>query len=112
LTLLRWPNDLINFPKEVQEQLGSFLFSKDGLHMSSYRYNMGGGGGNDTQEVTTDINRIQSFLLRDGTYDGTYDWSRDHAGVKFLKMAQRYAVPYITFFINAAPSHIATNGAA
>ena len=27
-------------------------------------------------------------------------------------MAQKYAVPYITFFINAAPSHIATNGAA
>lgn len=76
--------------------------------MSSYRYNMGGDGGNDTQQVTTNDSRVESFLLR----NGTYDWSRDHAGVTFLRFAQKYAVPYITFFINAAPSHIATNGAA
>ena len=68
---------------------------------------MGGDGGNDTQEVITNGSRVESFLLR----NGTYDWSRDHAGVTFLQMAQKYAVPYITFFINAAPSHIATNGA-
>lgn len=78
------------------------------LSVCRCRYNMGGDGGNDTQEVTTNTNRVESFLLR----DGTYDWNRDHAGVTFLQMAQKYAVPYITFFINAAPSHIATNGAA
>ena len=69
---------------------------------------MGGDGGNDTQEVTTNGSRVESFLLR----NGTHDWNRDHAGVTFLQMAQQYAVPYITYFINAAPSHIATNGAA
>ena len=69
---------------------------------------MGGDGGNDTQEVVTNGSRVESFLLR----NGTYDWDRDHAGVTFLKMAQKYAVPYITFFINAAPSHVAGNGAA
>lgn len=69
---------------------------------------MGGDGGNDTQQVTTNGSRVESFLLR----NGTYDFSRDHAGVSFLKMAQEYAVPYITFFINAAASHIADNGAA
>lgn len=68
---------------------------------------MGGDGGNDTQQVVTNGSRVESFLLR----DGTYDWSRDHAGITFLQMAQQYAVPYITFFINAAPSHIAGNGA-
>lgn len=68
---------------------------------------MGGDGGNDTQQVVTNSSRVESFLLR----NGTYDWSRDHAGITFLKMAQQYAVPYITFFINAAPSHIAGNGA-
>ena len=65
-------------------------------------------GGNDTQQVTTNDSRVESFLLR----NGTYDWSRDHAGVTFLKAAQQYVIPYITFFINAAPSHIAGNGAA
>lgn len=69
---------------------------------------MGGDGGDDEQQVTTNGSRVESFLLR----NGTYDWSRDHAGVSFLQMAKQYAVPYITFFINAAPSHIAGNGAA
>ncbi|KAK5130174.1 hypothetical protein LTR08_002428 [Meristemomyces frigidus] len=105
---LRWPNDLIHFPNSTQHQLGAFLFSEEGLHLSSYRYNLGGDGGNDSQQVVTVGSRVESFLLR----NGTYDWSRDHAGISFLKMAQQYAVPYITYFINAAPSHIATNGAA
>ena len=69
---------------------------------------MGGDGGNDTKQFTTIGSRVESFLLR----NGTYDWGRDHAGITFLKMAQQYAVPYIAYFINAAPSHIATNGAA
>ena len=69
---------------------------------------MGGDGGNDTQEVVTTGSRVESFLLR----NSTYDWDRDQAGVKFLELAQQYAVPYIAFFINAAPSAIASNGAA
>ena len=68
---------------------------------------MGGDGGNDTRQVTSG-SRVESFLLR----NGTYDWSRDSAGVTFLKHAQAHGVPFITFFVNAAPSHIADNGAA
>ena len=63
---------------------------------------MGGDGGNDTQEVTANGSRVESFLLR----NGTYDWARDHAGVTFMRLAKQYSVPFITFFINAAPSHI------
>jgi len=103
-----WPNDLINFPADVQQELGRFLFSEDGLYLSSYRYNMGGDGGNDTQVVGNPGRRVQSFLLR----NGTYDFSRDRAGVTFMQMASEYNVPEIAFFINAAPSNIATNGAA
>jgi len=102
-----WPNDLINFPTDVQQALGSFLFSEDGLYLSSYRYNVGGDGGNDTKVVPV-ARRAESFLLR----NGTYDFSRDNAGVTFLRMASQYKVPEIAFFINAASSHIATNGAA
>lgn len=50
---------------------------------------------------------VGSFHLSNGTYDGP----RDQAGVSFLRMAQKYIAPYITFFVVAAPSHIATNGA-
>lgn len=92
----------------MQRNLSSFLFSEDGLYLSSYRYNVGADGGNDANQVTTNGSRIESFLLR----NGTYDWSRDRAGVTFLKAAQEYGVPYITFFVTAAPSHIASNEAA
>ena len=70
---------------------------------------MGGDGGKDKKEVTSYLTRVQSFL----TSDGTYDFSRDAAGVSFLKAAAyNYSVPYITFFVNAAPSYIADNGQA
>ncbi|KAF2725384.1 glycoside hydrolase family 30 protein [Polychaeton citri CBS 116435] len=103
-----WPNDLIHFPQSVQDDLARFLFSEDGIYLSSYRYNMGGDGGDDTETVSPWGSRVESFLLR----DGTYDWSRDHAGVTFLEKAQQYNVSDTAFFINAAPSHIASNGAA
>jgi O-glycosyl hydrolase len=103
-----WPNDLIHFPEHQQKHLTRLLFSKHGLHLSSYRYNMGGDGGSDRKQVMTPGSRVESFLKT----DGTYDFSRDHAGVTFLKKAQYHMVPYITFFINAAPSHIADNGQA
>ena len=108
IVAVRWPNELVNFPESKQAELANFLFSEDGLWLSSYRYNMGGDGGNDTEEVNTVGRVVESFLLR----NGTYDWNRDKAGVKFLELAQQYSVPYITFFINAAPSAIASNGAA
>ena len=81
------------------------LFSESGLYLSSYRYNVGGDGGNDAKQVTTVGSRVESWLKS----DGTYDFSRDHAGVTFLKYAQDHNVPYITFFLNAAPSYIADN---
>ena len=40
----RWPNDLIHFPQAAQDNISSLLFSEDGLHLSSYRYNLGGDG--------------------------------------------------------------------
>ncbi|TKA73536.1 hypothetical protein B0A49_04465 [Cryomyces minteri] len=100
-----WPNDVIHFPADAQTRLGDLLFSKNGLHLSSYRYNMGADGGDDPKQVTNPQRVVESFMRT----DGTYDFSRDHAGVTFLQMAQSYAVPRIAFFINAAPSHIADN---
>ncbi len=88
--------------------LSDLLFSEQGLYLSSYRYNMGGDGGKDKKEVTTPGSRVESFMKT----DGTYDFSRDYTGITFLKVAQSYSVPYITFFVNAAPSHIAGNGQA
>jgi len=39
-----WPHDLYNFPEPVRQNLSNLLWSEDGLGLSSYRYNLGGGG--------------------------------------------------------------------
>jgi hypothetical protein len=39
-----WSNDLYHFPESVRRNLSDLLFSEQGLGLSSYRYNLGGGG--------------------------------------------------------------------
>ena len=39
-----WPSDLEHFPPAVQERVADLLFSRTGIGLSSYRYNIGGGG--------------------------------------------------------------------
>lgn len=39
-----WPNDLFRFPENVRQQAARLLFSSDELGLTSYRYNVGGGG--------------------------------------------------------------------
>src|SRR5881409_826178 len=39
-----WVNDLKNFDPKVQARVAKLLFSSQGLDLSSYRYNIGGGG--------------------------------------------------------------------
>ena len=39
-----WVNDLQHFKPAVQARVAKLLFSKQGLDLSSYRYNIGGGG--------------------------------------------------------------------
>lgn len=39
-----WPNDVFNFPESVREQVAELLFGPSGAGLTSYRYNVGGGG--------------------------------------------------------------------
>lgn len=89
----------------MQSRLGHFLFSKDGLYLSSYCYDIGRDGGNDRASVTTVGKRAEYFLM------GLMTSAETMLGF-FWKIAQSWAVPYITFFVNVAPSHIADNSAA
>jgi hypothetical protein len=67
---------------------------------------MGVDGGNDRASVTTVGKRAEYFLM------GLMTSPETMLGFFFLKIAQSWAVPYITFFVNVAPSHIADNSAA
>ncbi|WP_432192567.1 glycoside hydrolase [Streptomyces sp. bgisy027] len=97
-----WVNDLKNFDPKVQARVARLLFAPDGLDLSAYRYNIGGGG----TGVTYAPRAPEDF--RDA--DGTYDWSKDKAGRTFLYAAAKYGVEDLIGFVNSAPAEWKTNG--
>lgn len=97
-----WVNDLQHFDPKVQARVARLLFSPQGLALSSYRYNIGGGG----VGVTTPARAAEDFLAA----DGSYDWSRDKGGRTFLKYAAQYGVKDLIGFVNSAPAQWTTNG--
>lgn len=96
-----WVNDLKNFDPKVRARVSRLLFSKDGLALSSYRYNIGGGG----TGVTYAPRAPEDFLKA----DGSYDWSKDKAGRTFLYAAAKYGVKDLIAFVNSAPAQWKTN---
>jgi O-glycosyl hydrolase len=96
-----WPNDLERFPAAVQQKVGDLLFSPQGIDLSSYRYNIGGGG----VGVTDPTRAVQSFL----TGRGGANWSADPGGLLFLRLARAHGVPMLAGFVNSAPTRWTTN---
>ncbi|MET8942665.1 glycoside hydrolase [Streptomyces sp. NPDC004542] len=97
-----WVNDLQHFSPAVQARVARLLFSARGLDLSSYRYNIGGGG----VGVTTPARAAEDFLGP----DGGYDWGKDKGGRTFLEYAARYGVDDLIGFVNSAPARWTTNG--
>ncbi|RAG86128.1 beta-glycosidase [Streptacidiphilus pinicola] len=97
-----WPNDLANFSTTAQTQAADLLFTSSGIQLSQYRYNIGGGG----TGVSVTARAPQTFL----TSSGSYDWTRDPGGQKFLSLAAADGVPDLIGFVNSAPAAWTTNG--
>lgn len=96
-----WPTDLYHFSPTAQRQLGALLFSRAGLALSQYRYNIGGGG----VGVKNRYKAPPSFI----TAASKFDWDADPAGMDFLKMAAADHVPQLIGFVNSAPAQFTTN---
>ncbi|MFI9246700.1 glycoside hydrolase [Streptomyces sp. NPDC053086] len=97
-----WVNDLQHFDPGVRARVARLLFSRQGLNLSSYRYNIGGGG----TGVTYAPRAPEDFL----DPDGGYDWSKDKAGRYYLHAAAEYGVKDLIGFVNSAPAGWKTNG--
>jgi len=97
-----WPHDLIRFSPETRERVADLLFGPDGLALSVYRYNIGGGG----VGVTRPFRAPETFMVE----PGAYDWSRDPGGRFFLRRAAAMGVPVLVGFVNSAPAAWTTNG--
>ncbi|KAF5387231.1 hypothetical protein D9757_006816 [Collybiopsis confluens] len=98
-----WPHDLYNFPDSVKQNLSSLLFSESGLGISSYRYNLGGGGVNVSNPVRAPETPYVSA--------GVYNFSADPQGIYFLQQASNLGVPILTMFVNSPPAALTSNGA-
>ena len=92
-----WPNDLINWTPANQHKAEKLLFSPQGLDLSVYRYNIGGGGAG--VHPVGGKTAAKSFLIS----PGVYNWNGDPAGVTFLRAAVQMHVPVIIGFVNSAP---------
>jgi O-glycosyl hydrolase len=89
-----WPIDLAKFPDDVQKHVAQLLFdNNDGIALSGYRYNIGGGGKGVTNKSRAP-NQVPA----------------DTAGRSFLRAAAAAGVPLLTGFVNSAPPEFTTNG--
>jgi O-glycosyl hydrolase len=88
-----WPNDLAKFPAGKQKLVADMLFSRQGIELSGYRYNIGGGG----VGVKTPARAPKQATA-------------DTAGLTFLRAANDAHVPILTGFVNSAPPQFTTNG--
>ena len=96
-----WVNDVGRFSAANQQRVADLLFGPNGLQLSAFRYNIGGGG----VGVANTDRRPETFLVS----PGSYDWSRDRGGVTFLRFADQFGVPTIVGFVNSAPPVWTTN---
>jgi O-glycosyl hydrolase len=87
-----WPNDLVHFPEEVKKNVADMLFSAEGIALSGYRYNIGGGG--------VGVKTPARAPRQEPT---------DVAGRTFLAAADDAKVPILTGFVNSAPPQFTSN---
>ncbi|GIH17204.1 glycoside hydrolase [Rugosimonospora africana] len=97
-----WPNDLAKFSTSAQQAVADLLFGSQGIQLSAYRYNIGGGG----VGVTVPDRAPQTMM----TSVGSYDWSHDPGGTTFVTDAAHAGVPTIIGFVTSAPAAFTTNG--
>ena len=101
---------------ESAEEVTKLLFSKDGLGLNVYRYNIGGGSKDDPDERIWDAKNssraTESFLVwSEEEQDWVYDWSKDAAAQKILDMALSYGcVDTVVMFANSPHYSMCVSG--
>lgn len=107
-----WTTDLYYFPASAQQEVMRLLYSPtQGIGLSQYRYNIGGGGvGADVP--TGDESELGPATRAPATFfvaPGIYNFNHNAGGTLFLRMAARYGAS-ITAQVNSAPPYFKTNG--
>ena len=106
-----------NWDEKEQEKVADWLFSTDndkdgnprGIGLSVWRFNLGAGSAEQGDEAQINFSTRTECLMRP---DGTFDWTKQAAQRKFLKMAKERGVPRILAFLNSPPVYFTQNGLA
>ena len=96
--------------EEMRNAVSRLLYSKtDGIGMSIYRYNIGGGSAHSGKGEYSDFaRRTESF----DTDDGKYDFERDKNAVYMMKQAVKDGADEVILFVNSPVERLTKNGLA
>lgn len=99
-----WAQDVGGWEDEKRERIVQLLFSpENGIGLSIYRYNIGGGDGENIQDPWR---RAETFEVS----PGVYDWTRDANAIWVLKAAHAQGVEQFVAFVNSPPARMTVSG--
>lgn len=108
-----WAQYCGNTPAD--EEITKLLFSKEGLGLNIFRYNIGGGeADNPKRTVENDWRASESFyVLNESTGEYEYDFTRDKNAQRILELALSYGtVDTVVLFANSPHYSMTASGKA
>ena len=100
---------------ENAEEIAKLLYSKEGLGLNIYRYNIGAGSkDNPNTKITDPWRQTESFYVyNEETGEYEYDFTRDASAQKFLDLALSYGcIDTVVLFANSPHYSMTKNGRA
>lgn len=100
---------------EYAEEIAKLLFSKEGLGLNIYRYNIGAGSADNPDTlIENSWRRTESFYVyNEETGEYEYDFTRDAAAQKFLDLCLSYGcIDTVVLFANSPHYSMTLNGKA
>ena len=97
---------------ENGEEIIKHLYSKEGLGLNIYRYNIGGGSADVDSEIKDPWRVTESFYVyNESTGEYEYDFTRDASAQKMLDLALSYGcVDTVVLFANSPHYSMTLNG--
>jgi O-glycosyl hydrolase len=99
-----WAQDVGGWEDNERTLVADLLFDREkGAGLSFYRYNIGGGDGENIQD---EWRRAETFEVA----RGEYDWTRDASALWMLRAARDRGVENFVAFVNSPPARMTVSG--
>lgn len=99
-----WAQDVGGWEDDKRNLIADLLFARNqGIGLAFYRYNIGGGNGENIQDVWR---RAETFEVA----PGQYDWTRDANALWMLRAAHARGVEHFVAFVNSPPARMTVSG--